>query len=88
MARTPEETITENAIWGGPAFLANRVWVVYSGQMVRITFGEQGGPEETPRFRTAVGLTPADAIAFAELLKNVVKPYEEEMKAQQKATEK
>ncbi len=85
MARTEQDIANEEAIWGGPAFLANKIWVVYTGQMVRITFGEQGGPDETPRFRTAVGLTPNDAIAFAKLLKDIVKPYEDAQ--QQKAKE-
>jgi hypothetical protein len=61
-----------DAIWDGPAYLVNRAWVVWTNQMVRITFGEQGGPDEPPRYRTAVGMTPSDARTLLTLLSGVV----------------
>jgi hypothetical protein len=75
-------------IWEGPAYLTNKIYVVFTGQMVRITFAEQAGPDEPPMFRTAVGLTPLDAIAFSKALANSLKPIEEAVAAQQQAAEK
>jgi hypothetical protein len=87
---TPDmmELAVAEAIWGGPAFLSNRAWIVWTGQLVRITFGEQGGPDEAPHFRTAIGMSIADAIAFSKVLAETLKPIEEAMIAQQKAMEK
>jgi hypothetical protein len=82
------EQANAEAIWGGPAFLSNRAWIVWTGQVVRIAFGEQGGPDEAPHFRTAVGMSITDAIAFSKVLAETLKPIEEAMTAQQKTMEK
>ncbi len=68
------------AIWEGPAYLVNRAWIVWSDQMVRITFGEQG-PDGDPMYRTAIGMIPADAAAFSEALSSVVKAIADKQKA-------
>ena len=72
--KTEAEKREGEVIWGGPAYYANRAWIVTTGGMVRITFGEQGGPEEPAAFRLAVALAPQDAVAFADVLDSVVKP--------------
>jgi hypothetical protein len=64
-------------IWEGPAVLTNKMWIVWTGQLVRITFAEQAVPDEVPRFRAAVGMAMEDAIAFSKALAETVKPLEE-----------
>jgi hypothetical protein len=85
--RTEEEKAIGRVIWEGPAFLVNRAWIVWNGQMIRITFGEQGGPDEPPLFRAAVGMTPADATAFAQVLADTLKQLQEAI-ARQPAVDK
>jgi hypothetical protein len=80
--RTASRKTEGEAIWQGPAYLVNRWWIVWTNQMVRITFGEQGGPEEPPMYRTAVGMTPSDARAFLELLSNVMASISDPQKRQ------
>lgn len=63
----------ESMLWDGPAYYTNRIWVTFQGSIIRITFAEQGGPDIPPAFRVAVALTPADAVAFADVLENMVK---------------
>jgi len=78
MSGTERPKKTEgDAIWEGPAYLVNRSWIVWTDQMVRITFGEQGGPREPPMYRTAVGMTPTDARAFLDLLSSVLSSMSE-----------
>lgn len=80
-----DEKAIGRVIWEGPAFLTSKVWIIWTEQIVRITFAEQSGPDELPVFRTAVALTPADAIAFSKVLADVVKQYEEPAAKQVKA---
>jgi hypothetical protein len=85
MSETTRPKKTEgDAIWEGPAYLVNRSWIVWTDQMVRITFGEQGGPHEDPMYRTAVGMTPSDARTFLELLSNVIAAMPEQQKGPEK----
>ena len=72
--KTEAEKREGEVIWGGPAYYVNRSWIVTIGGMIRITFGEQGGPEEPASYRTAVALAPQDAIALADVLESAVKP--------------
>jgi hypothetical protein len=78
-----DEKEEARVIWEGSAYLSNKIYVVFTGQMVRITFAEQAGPDELPVFRAAEGLTPLDAIAFSKTLANSLKPIEEAVAAQQ-----
>jgi hypothetical protein len=76
------------AIWEGPAIFTNKMWIVWTGQAVRITFAEQAGPTDVPKFRSAVAMGPADAIAFSKALAATVRPLEEALQAQAQAMEK
>jgi len=60
------------------------MWIVWTGQVFRITFAEQDpGADGPPIFRTAVGLSPADAVAFSRALAESVRPIEEAIAKQQ-----
>lgn len=72
-----------DVIWGGPALFTNKVWVIYSSSWIRLTFAEQGNPDEAAKFRAAVAMPPAEAIAFSEALERVLKPYKEALAARQ-----
>jgi hypothetical protein len=82
--RTEEEKAIGRAIWQGSAILANKVFVVWTGQMFRITFAEQPlEPNAVPIFRAAIGLAPGDALGFADALAEAVKPIRDAISAQQ-----
>jgi hypothetical protein len=66
--------------FSGPAIASNRFFVTV-GPTVRIAFCEQLGPNIGPKFRTAVSLPAQDAIALAELLKQLLAPIEAQIKA-------
>lgn len=59
----------------GGALYANRFFVSM-GPVIRIAFAEQNGPNEKVFFRSAVAISPQDAISLARLLNDLVKPLE------------
>jgi hypothetical protein len=73
----PEPPSEGPTIWAGPSYYVNRSWVVTFNQMVRLAFCEQGNPGDPigpTTFRTAVTLTPWDAVALADALETQLKP--------------
>jgi len=64
---------TLDAAFDGPAYAVNRLFVTLGAGGVRVAFTEQrpfkeGEEVPTPLFRTAVMLSPQDAIALRNLL--------------------
>lgn len=65
----------------GPALLANRFFVHLWPAGARITFAEQGLPDQPPIFRSAVLLSYQDAIELKNLLQSMLRPVEEAVAA-------
>jgi hypothetical protein len=79
--RAEDEKAVGRVIWEGPSLLTNKMFVVVIGTMVRITFAEQPAPDLLPIFRSSVAMTIPDAIAFSQVLKDVIAQLEEVAKA-------
>jgi hypothetical protein len=58
-----------DAAYEGPAVTANRFFLISTGAYLRISFCEQQAPERPLRYRAAVALTHAEALALANLIK-------------------
>ena len=75
--REPSEEELD-AAWTGPAVYCNRFYINV-GPSVRIAFCEQGGEKSKPLFRAAVVMGHQDAIALANLLKQMLAEIEVEI---------
>lgn len=83
----PEQTSAPRPVdvaSSGPAVWCNK-FVVAIGGVVRITFLEQSGPTEPEYFRAAVVMGHPDAIAFKNLLTNMLTDIEKQIQALQTA---
>lgn len=69
------------AIFSGPAVLANKVYFSSMANGVRLTFMEQRSQTEPPIFRTAAFLSVQDAIALLKLMQDRLKGIEEQLQA-------
>lgn len=77
------------AAWEVPAPTANKVYLYFDGNTVRIVFAEQGAPDLPSFVRTAVAVNVQTAIEFAKLLRNFLGPAEDALeKAKQAAAER
>jgi hypothetical protein len=74
---TPRDLSNAGPIWDGPSLFVNRAWIVHNPLWIRIMFAEQGGPDEKAQFRTAVTMSPPDALAFSDKLAEILAPYRE-----------
>jgi hypothetical protein len=74
--------IAEREIAGsGPALLANRFFVTLTPSGARLAFTERGTPEGQLHFRNAVILSYQDAISLYQLLRDMLKPVEDQISA-------
>jgi len=61
--------------WSGPAVHSNRFYV-NMGPTIRLSFCEQATPNARPLYRTGVVMSIQDAIALANLLKDMLREVE------------
>jgi hypothetical protein len=61
-----------NIVFGGPAIVSNKFFINMSPRGMRITFAEKVAGTEAAAFRTAVMLSPEDAIGFSALISKVI----------------
>lgn len=61
------------AMFEGPAFASNRMFMTVTQDGVRLAFMEQHGTRVPPQFRTAVALSFANAFALRDLLERQLK---------------
>lgn len=72
-AANPAATVTEvemAAVYGGPSFFINKMYLTATGFTARLTFAEQG-PDQAPHFRTSVTMTVEDLLKLRDVINQV-----------------